>query len=118
MHDDAIVQLKGRFDKSERGDQILVNEVVSLIFKNDADPVVGKEKPPIIEVHLNENEFSRTACDSLIRIIKDYPGVDRFKIILNTNSGKKLETYLPVLINAADAGLKSKLNDLFGRQVA
>ena len=118
LHDDAIVQLKGRFDKSERGDQILVNEVASLIFKNDADPVVGKEKPPIIEVHLNENEFSRTACDSLIRIIKDYPGVDRFKIILNTNSGKKLETYLPVLINAADAGLKSKLNDLFGRQVA
>lgn len=114
--DDAIVQVKGKFDKSERGDQIVAFEVMPFVFEGEGEKADAKKQG--IVVQLSEDEFSRTTCDSLIRIIKDYPGVDRLKIMLSTNSGKKLETYLPVLIDANDAALVNRLNDLFGRKVA
>ncbi len=118
LHEDAIVKIVGKFDKGDRGDQIMANEISEIEFQENDEPQIGKRPEPMISISLTEREFTRTTCDSLIRIIKDFPGVDRFKILVSTNSGKKLETYLPVLINASDTGLRYQLNELFGREVA
>ena len=117
IQNDAIVKINGKFDKGERGDQILASSFELVDFGDfPSGGVATKEN--IIQLELSSCEFSRETCDSLIRIIKDYAGVDRMVIRVKAPSGKKLETYLPVLIDASSAELKNKLNELFGRQIA
>ena len=118
LENDSIVKINGRFDKSDRGDQILVNSMEEIVFDESSGKAGSKTEEPRIDLVLSQNEFSKTTCDSLIRIVKDFPGINRIKILLNTNSGKKLETYLPVLVDAENSELKQKLNELFGREVA
>ena len=118
LENDSIVKINGRFDKSDRGDQILVNSMEEIVFDESSGKAGSKTEEPRIDLFLSQNEFSKTTCDSLIRIVKDFPGINRIKILLNTNSGKKLETYLPVLVDAENSELKQKLNELFGREVA
>lgn len=124
LENDAIVKVKGKFDKGEESDQIIVfeAETVSIdekaIKENEDKIKVGKISEPSICLDLFEEEFTRATCDTLLRIVKDYPGTNRILINLKTDSGKKLETYLPHLIDAESLPLKGQLNELFGRKVA
>ena len=118
IKNDAIVKITGKFDKNEREDQIMAHSFEAVVLENSGSASPQKKPEQKIVLELTQNEFSRETCDSLIRIIQNYSGVDRLVVHLKTDSGKKLESYLPVLIDAASAELHSKLNELFGRQVA
>ena len=124
LKDDAIVKVSGKFDKGVDSDQIVVFEAEPITVNEgekaeDVEPIhVGEIVEPAICLELAEGEFTRDTCASLERIVMDYPGTNRIIINLKTNSGKKLESYLPTLIDATNDALKSHLNELFGRKVA
>ena len=114
LHNDAIVKINGRFSKGERDDQIMAQSFELIEF--DDEP--GKKKELKVILDLAQAEFTRTTCDSLVRIVQAYPGNDRLIIHVNTDSGKKLESYIPFAIDAKNEELLQHLNELFGRKVA
>ena len=122
--DDEIIQVKGKFDKGEQSDQIVVYEAQPLTITENSGERVEKEESQSEEVieqnvclKLKEGEFTKSTCDSLVRIVSDYPGKSKVLINLTTDSGKELETYLPILTDARNETLKVQLNELFGRSV-
>ena len=86
------------------------------LIEFDDEPSKKKELKVILD--LAQAEFTRTTCDSLVRIVQAYPGNDRLIIHVNTDSGKKLESYIPFAIDAKNEELLQHLNELFGRKVA
>ena len=114
LFNDAVVKITGRFSKGEREDQIMAQSLEVIEF--DDEPGRKREKKVILD--LAQPEFTRVTCDSLVRIVQTYPGNDRLVIHINTDSGKKLESYIPYGIDAKSAELMLNLNDLFGRKVA
>ena len=114
IYNDSIVKITGKFSKGEREDQIMAQSFERIEFEDE----LGVKKELKLILDLEQAEFSRATCDSLVRIVQDYPGNDRLVIHVNTNSGKKLESYIPYAIDSQDASLLLCLNDLFGRKVA
>lgn len=113
FQEDAIITCKGRFEVSDRGNQILVQEA-SLLELSEAEMNVG---PAQMELTISAHELNSVKSDKLMRILKTHPGKDPVILHVNQSDGKRLRAELPLTIDSDSAHLKAHLSDLFGHPV-
>ena len=111
IQEDAIVKIKGRFEHSERGDQILAFEVERL----DVDSM--RETPSNLQISLAAADFDQSVATRLYGILGDYPGNDPVVLYVEQSDGRKFRAELPIKVDAADNLLYSGIMTLFGRPV-
>ena len=113
IQEDAIITCKGKFEVSDRGNQILVYEAKPLEL-SEAEMNVA---PMQLELTLATNELNSVATDKLLRILKAHPGKDPVILYVNEHCGKRMRAELPLTTDSNSAHLKAHLADLFGRPV-
>jgi DNA polymerase-3 subunit alpha len=107
---DAIVRVRCRYESTDRGQQILVNEVTRL--KLDEAP----RAPRAVELRIASDSFNQQVSDKLSRTLRSHPGTVPVILFLMQSDGKKLRAELPTSVNAASPVLMTELESLLGRE--
>ena len=111
IQEDAIVKIKGKFEHSDRGNQIMVFETETLeLSEEDA-------KPRQLRLSVPMSDFDQSKSMRLSRILKSYPGRDGVVLFVRQNDGHKFRAELPVTVDAESPIMRSELTDLFGYNV-
>ena len=111
IQEDAIVKVKGKFEHSDRGNQIMVFETETLeLSEEDA-------KPRQLHLSVPMSDFNQSKSMRLNRILKSYPGRDGVVLFVKQSDGHKFRAELPVTVDAESPIMRSELTDLFGYNV-
>ena len=113
IQEDAIVEVKGKFEVNDRGNQLIAYEVGRLEL-SEKEMNVG---PSHMDLLVKSNELNSFTSDKLLRILKKHPGRDSVILYVLQSDGGKMRAELPVMIDSQNALLKSHLHELFGRNV-
>ena len=105
--EDSIVKVKGKFEHTERGNQIAVKEAEAIEL-TDADA-----RPAHLELRISSVDFDQTKSLRLNRILQTYPGRDAVILYVQQSDGRKFRAELPVAVDAHSAILRSEIKDLF-----
>lgn len=112
IREDAIIRIKGKFEHSDRGDQIVAFEVEEItLSEKDTQPVC-------LELTLASSDFNQDASMRLNQILKSHPGRDGVSLLIHQSDGRKFRAQLPLMIDAENVGLKSEIRELFGNSIA
>ena len=109
--EDAIVKVKGKFEHSDRGNQIIVYEVEAIELSEDA------MKPQQLALRVPSSDFNQERVQRLNRILESYPGRDYVVLFVLQSDGRKFRAELPVTVDAHNVIMKSEIQDLFGAPV-
>ncbi len=108
IQEDAIVKIKGKFEHSDRGNQIMAFEIeVIELSERDAAPTH-------LELRVPSARIDQTSTLQLNRILKSFPGRDGVVLYVLQADGRKYRAELPVTVDAANNLLAAELKDLFG----
>ena len=98
---DEVVRIRAKIEKSDRGVQVLVQEV---------EPLVGR-----VIIRVEESEFDDKHIDGLNETLSHYPGKDVLEVHLE-QLGKTKMFRLPTGVNKDATGLHAELIELFGTE--
>lgn len=126
--EDEVICAEGKFDKSDRGDQIVVRDATPVVFDGEPkaiNPALKKQPdkpkmivPDVFTIKLNQDEFDERACDFLIKAFEKYPGHDVVNLVVKMHSGREAHAELSRDVDIQAPQFKDLLNELFGRKVA
>jgi DNA polymerase-3 subunit alpha len=105
---DAIVRVRGRYESTDRGQQILVNTVKRITL----DEAPRTTHP--LELRVSSESFNQQVSDSLSRILRRYPGPAPVVLLLSQSGGKKFRAELPASVDGESPALKQELEALLG----
>ena len=111
LQEDAIVKIKGKFEHSERGDQIMAFEVERLELDE------ANAGPSHLEIKLNSSDFNAATSAQLQQILRSHPGRDAVVLKVQQADGRKFRAELPFTVDVTNNLLYSEILDLFGRPV-
>jgi len=109
--EDAIVKVKGKFEHSDRGNQIIAYEIESIELSEEA------LAPSRLELRIASNEFNQERVQRLNRILESYPGRDYIVLFILQADGRKFRAELPLTVDSKSPIMRSELQDLFGARV-
>lgn len=107
IYEDAIVKVKGKFEHSDRGNQIIAYEIEEIEL-NESDAL-----PTHLELKLSSGELDQSATVQLNRILASFPGRDGVVLLVMQSDGRKFRAELPVTVDAGNQLLLSEIKDLF-----
>ena len=107
---DVFVTVEGRFERSDRGTQILASEVNALILDEKTN------RPKVLEVLIPSRLLTRERMESLNQILARYPGLDRVELRVESASGDTMRLELPVRVTTSNMVLIAEVRDLFGQE--
>ncbi|MCL2882977.1 MAG: DNA polymerase III subunit alpha [Coriobacteriia bacterium] len=108
LQDDAVVSVRCRYEYSDRGAQILVNDARSLELS------LKEAGPQVLTLSLRSALFNQAVSDKLAQIINKYPGHDPVVLYLNQSDGGNTRIQLNKTVDAAHLGLRTDLAVLLG----
>ncbi len=111
IQEDAIVKVKGKFEHSDRGNQIMVFEA-SVIELTESD-----EGPARLELEVTSSALDQARSLRLNRILQSHPGRDGVVLLVRQHDGRTFRAELPVSVDSRSPIMLSELRDLFGEQV-
>ena len=111
LQEDAIVKVRGKFEHSDRGDQIMAFEVERLELDE------AHAGPSHLEIKLNASDFDAVTSAQLQKILKSHPGRDAVVLRIQQADGRKFHAELPMTVDVTNNLLFSEILDLFGRPV-
>ena len=111
LQEDAIVKIKGKFEHSERGDQIMAFEVERLELDE------ANAGPSHLEIKLESSDFNAATSAQLQKILQSHPGRDAVVLRVQQADGRKFRAELPGTVDVTNNLLYSEILDLFGRPV-
>ncbi|MBP5313978.1 MAG: DNA polymerase III subunit alpha, partial [Eggerthellaceae bacterium] len=109
--EDAVVRIRGSFEKGDRGSQIKVDEA-AVIELHPEDTL-----PLLMELHLNASDVDSVATAKLNRLLSQYPGRDSVSLVVTQADGRKFRADLESKVDATNAVLRAELESQFGRGV-
>ena len=91
---DAFVRIKGKLERSDRGDQIIAQEIVPLELNEE------NNKPKVFEVMVPNSRFSQGNMARLATVLTANPGGDRVEIFIDEVPAKVNARSIPLLAEA------------------
>ena len=111
--EDAIVQIKGKYEVGDRGNQLMAYEIEKLELREEEE----RHGPLTVQISIQQRDMSQDSMTFLTQILKRYPGRDGVVLYVHQSDGRKFRAELPLTIDAHNAGVFNELRALFGRKV-
>ena len=105
------MKVKGKFEHSDRGNQIIVYEV-EVLELNEEDA-----RPQSLELRVPSSDLNQDRVTQLNRILESYPGRDYVALFVLQSDGRKFRAELPVTVDSRNPIMRSEIQDLFGAPV-
>ena len=110
IQEDAVVAIKGKFEVTDRGNQIIAYEVNPVeLDESDANRV-----PDCLRISIAARDFNQTTSINLSRILNKYPGHDGVELYVTQSDGRRFRAVLPLMVDSHNALLLSDVSSLFG----
>jgi len=106
---DVFVKVKGKLERSDRGNQVICMEVEPLVLNDRTN------RPKVLEINIPAGLLTRSRLDDLGRILAAYPGLDHVEVRVESTNGDIMRMELPVTIDARNMVLLAEVSDAVGR---
>lgn len=111
--EDNIVQIKGKYEVGDRGNQLMAYEVDKLELQEREE----SRGPRTVQISIQQRDMSQDAMTFLNQILRRYPGRDGVVLCVKQADGRKFRAELPLTVDSHNAGVFNELQQLFGRKV-
>ena len=106
----AVIHVRGKFERSDRGVQVIAYEINSLS--------VGEEQvrrgPSVLSIRVRSDQFSNDVMNELSAIFDNYPGAQPVTLFIEQSDGRKFRAELPVSVNCASQEMINRVGALVG----
>ena len=123
IFEDSIVFIKGKFEKGDRGDQIIAYEINPIELDESLPIDIEEEKPPVqldekFEIILNEQDVMEDRIKNMNKALQQNLGSVQVFLSIKKNNGKTLKAQMPFTINSQNSDLKNQLITIFNGKVS
>ncbi len=105
---DAFIRVRGKLERSDRGDQIIAQEVLPLELNDEAN------KPKVFEVMVPSARFSQGNMSRLAALFATNPGGDRVELFIEQRDGQTMRAEIPARVNARSIPLIAEAKAIVG----
>lgn len=113
IEEDCVVSIRGKYEKNERGDQLLVYEIHKIELEENEE----NRKPRTLEISVMQADMSSSTMQFLDQVLQRYPGSDGTVLFVRQADGRKFRAELPMTVDSYNDALFNDLRVLFGRDV-
>ncbi|MGI6033508.1 MAG: DNA polymerase III subunit alpha [Coriobacteriales bacterium] len=110
-HDVIVVRVNGKLERSDRGVQIIVNDIHPLSLDGESDAQRG---PSAMHIRLKQEAFNSKTMNELYSILTHYPGGQPVTLYIEQTGGRKFSAELPQRVNCSSKELISQIDQLVG----
>ncbi|WP_085830687.1 DNA polymerase III subunit alpha [Collinsella vaginalis] len=107
---DAFIRVHGKVERSDRGDQIIAQEVVALELNEETN------RPRVFEVMVPSNRFSQGNMARLATVLATNPGGDRVELFIEQGDGQTMRAEIPTRVNARSIPLLAEVKGIVGNR--
>ncbi|AEB07303.1 DNA polymerase III, alpha subunit [Coriobacterium glomerans PW2] len=105
---DAFIRVRGRLERSDRGDQIIAQEIAPLELSEEAN------RPKIFEIMIPSSRFSQASMGRLAALLSSNPGADRVELFIEQGDGQTMRAEIPTRVNARSVPLHAEARAIVG----
>lgn len=107
---DAFIRVKGKLERSDRGDQIIAQEIEPLVLTEESN------RPKVFEIMVPSSRFSQSNMARLATVLATNPGGDRVELFIEQSDGQTMRAEIPVRVNARSIPLISEVKGVVGNK--
>ena len=107
---DAFIRVKGKLERSDRGDQIIAQEIEPLVLNEE------NNRPKVFEVMVPSSRFSQSNMARLATVLNTNPGGDRVELFIEQGDGQTMRAEIPVRVNARSIALIAEVKGIVGNK--
>lgn len=107
---DAFIRVKGKLERSDRGDQIIAQEIEPLVLNEESN------RPKVFEVMIPSSRFSQSNMARLATVLNTNPGGDRVELFIEQADGQTMRAEIPTRVNARSIPLIAEVKGIMGNK--
>ena len=107
---DAFIRVKGKLERSDRGDQIIAQEIELLVLNEESN------RPKVFEVMIPSSRFSQSNMARLATVLNTNPGGDRVELFIEQADGQTMRAEIPTRVNARSIPLIAEVKGIVGNK--
>ena len=107
---DAFIRVKGKLERSDRGDQIIAQEIEPLVLSEESN------RPKVFEIMVPSSRFSQSNMVRLATVLNTNPGGDRVELFIEQADGQTMRAEIPTRVNARSIPLIAEVKGIVGNK--
>lgn len=107
---DAFIRVKGKLERSDRGDQIIAQEIEPLVLTEESN------RPKVFEIMVPSARFSQSNMARLATVLNTNPGGDRVELFIEQSDGQTMRAEIPTRVNARSIPLIAEVKGIVGNK--
>ncbi len=107
---DAFIRVRGKLERSDRGDQIIAQEIEPLTLSEESN------RPKVFEVMVPSSRFSQSNMARLATVLATNPGGDRVELFIEQADGQTMRAEIPTRVNARSIPLMAEVRGIVGNK--
>lgn len=107
---DAFIRVKGKLERSDRGDQIIAQEIEPLVLNEESN------RPKVFEIMIPSSRFSQSNMARLATVLNTNPGGDRVELFIEQADGQTMRAEIPTRVNARSIPLIAEVKGIVGNK--
>ena len=107
---DAFIRVKGKLERSDRGDQIIAQEIEPLVLNEESN------RPKVFEVMIPSSRFSQSNMARLATVLNTNPGGDCVELFIEQADGQTMRAEIPTRVNARSIPLIAEVKGIVGNK--
>ena len=107
---DAFIRVKGKLERSDRGDQIIAQEIAPLELNEESN------RPKVFEIMVPSSRFSQGNMARLATVLTTNPGGDRVELFIEQGDGQTMRAEIPARVNARSIPLIAEVKGIVGNK--
>ena len=109
-----VIHVRGKFERSDRGAQVIVYEVDQLRADGASAGAPAQRGPSALSIHVRSEQFSNETMRQLSAIFDNYPGAHPVTLFIEQADGRKFRAELPVSVNCGSQEMVTRVGELVG----
>lgn len=105
---EAFIRVHGKVERSDRGDQIIAQEVLPLELNEETN------RPKVFEIMIPSARFSQGSMARLATVLASNPGGDRVELFVEQGDGRTMRAEIPTRVNARSIPLIAETKAIVG----
>lgn len=105
---DAFIRVHGKLERSDRGDQIIAQEILPLELNEETN------RPKVFEIMVPSSRFSQSNMSRLATVLATNPGGDRVELFIEQADGQTMRAEIPARVNARSIPLLAEVKGIVG----
>ncbi len=105
-----VVHVRGKFERNDRGVQIIAYEIDSLAMNEQG----AHRGPSALSIRVQSEKFSNDVMAQLSAIFDNYPGSHSVTLFIEQTDGRKFRAELPVSVNCSSQEMINRVGALVG----